>query len=264
MERRERPRERERPLTDWHPRTQLGRLVQSGRITSLHDALDSGLPMREPEVVDTLLPGTVDEVLKVNMVQRMTDSGRRVRFMVVVVIGNSDGFVGVGTAKVKEVGPAIRRAIEDAKVNILEVKRGCGSWECGCGTPHSLPLETTGQCGSVRVTFRPAPRGVGLAVGPVARHVLRLAGVQDAWGFARGKTRTTVNYALAAYDALVRISGTKIRPEQERMLKIVSGAVGVPIVSSVVEGGPKLPPEVAEAAKDTESLDEPTPQPPAA
>ena len=93
------------------------------------------------------------------MVQRMTDSGRRVRFGVTCAVGNADGFIGVGRAKGKEVGPTIRKAIDNAKLNMIEIKRGCGSWECGCGKPHTLPFEVIGRCGSVTVGLKPAPRG---------------------------------------------------------------------------------------------------------
>src|SRR5205807_3203732 len=63
----------ERDLTKWAPKTKLGRLVLAGEITTLGDAIQTGLPIREPEIVDILLPETEDEVLDVNMVQRMTD-----------------------------------------------------------------------------------------------------------------------------------------------------------------------------------------------
>jgi len=187
---------------EWVPKTRLGKLVIEGKITSMSQALKSGLPLREVEIVDMLLPDLEDEVVDVNMVQRMTDSGRRTKFRVVVVVGNKNGYVGIGQAKDKEVGMAIRKAVEKAKLNIIEVNRGCGSWECGCGTPHSLPFRVTGKCGSVRITLKPAPRGVGLAVGNVAKVVLRLAGIKDVWGFTKGETRTTINFAKAVYDAL--------------------------------------------------------------
>ncbi|MCD6461184.1 MAG: 30S ribosomal protein S5, partial [Thermoplasmata archaeon] len=87
---------------EWEPKTKLGRLVREGKIDNIHDALHSGLPLREPEIVDVLLPEMEDVVLDVNMVQRMTDSGRRVRFSVTVAVGNGDGYVGVGSAKGQE------------------------------------------------------------------------------------------------------------------------------------------------------------------
>src|SRR6267143_5117608 len=61
----------ERDLSKWVPKTKLGRLVLAGEITTLGDAIQTGLPIREPEIVDILLPETEDEVLDVNMVQRM-------------------------------------------------------------------------------------------------------------------------------------------------------------------------------------------------
>src|SRR4030042_925001 len=100
-----------RLMSDWIPKKRLGRLVVEGKITTMSEALRSRLPLREPEIVDILLPELADEVLDVNMVQRMTDSGRRVRFAITVVVGNLDGFVGLGRLKGKEDGPAIRDAI---------------------------------------------------------------------------------------------------------------------------------------------------------
>jgi len=195
-----------------------------GEITTMGDLVKSGLPLREPEVVDILLPETEDEVLDVNMVQRMTDSGRRVNFAITCVVGNKDGFVGLGRARGREVGPSIRRAIDNAKLNMIEVKRGCGSWECGCYRAHSLPFKVVGESGSVDVTLKPAPQGVGLAVGDVAKSVLRLAGITDAWGSTKGHTKTTVNYALATFDALRETTTMKVRGEQVDRLKIKAGA----------------------------------------
>src|SRR3989304_800182 len=182
----------QRDLSQWTPKTKLGRMVLAGEITTMGEAIKIGLPVREPEIVDVLLPETEDEVLDVNMVQRMTDSGRRVNFVITVVVGNKDGFGGPGRAGGPGGGPAIRKAIDNAKLSMIEVKRGCGSWECGCYRAHSLPFKATGQSGSVEVTLKPAPQGVGLAIGDVAKSVLRLAGITGAWGFTEGHTKTTV------------------------------------------------------------------------
>lgn len=210
-------------MVDWTPRTRLGRMVAAGEVTTMSAALKTRLPLREPEIVDILLPELADEVLDVNMVQRMTDSGRRVRFAITVVVGNQDGFVGLGRFKGKEVGPAIRAAIDVAKLNMIEVKRGCGSWECGCGTPHSLPFDVEGRAGSVVVTVKPAPRGTGLAVGKIAKSVIKMAGVEDAWGFTKGHTKTTINYSIAAFEALRTTSQVRVTGEQKERLNIVSG-----------------------------------------
>ena len=214
-------------MANWTPKTRLGKLVAGGKVTTMSDALATRLPLREAEIVDILLPDVADEVLDVNMVQRMTDSGRRVKFAITVVVGNRDGFVGIGRFKGKEVGPSIRKAIDVAKTNIIEVKRGCGSWECGCATPHSLPFEVIGKTGSVVVTLRPAPRGTGLAVGDIAKTVLRMAGITDAWGMTGGHSKTTTNYSLAAFEALRQTMLVKVTDEQRDRLKIVAGPVGL-------------------------------------
>jgi len=202
-------------------------MVKEGEVSTMQAALATGLPIREPEIIDVLLPELDDEVLDVNMVQRMTDSGRRVRFSIMTVVGNGDGFVGLGSSKGKEVGPAIRKAIDNAKLNIIEIRRGCGSWECGCGAPHTLPFTVDGKSGSTEATFRPAPRGVGLAVGDVAKHILRLGGIKDAWSFTRGQTRTTVNFSKAVFNALRNTAKLKTTKQQVSDLKIISGPVEI-------------------------------------
>lgn len=185
-------------------KTKLGRKVAAEEITSLNDALGSGLPLKEPEIVDRLVD-LDDEVLDVNMVQRMTDSGRRVKFRCQSAVGNRNGFVGLAEAKDAEVGPAIRRSIERAKLNIVHVKRGCGSWECGCGEDHTVPMEVTGKAGSVSISLLPAPRGLGINAGETGHHVLELAGIEDVWTKTEGETRTTVNFGKAAFNALKKL-----------------------------------------------------------
>lgn len=210
----------------WNPKTKLGIMVKSGQLTNMSDVLKSGLPLREPEVVDLLLPDLNDEVIDVNMVQRMTDSGRRVKFVITVAVGNSDGFIGFGQAKGKEVGSSIRKAIENAKVNLIEIRRGCGSWECGCGTPHTVPFAVTGKSGSVEVTLKPAPRGISLATGNVAKKILAIAGIKDCWTFTKGKTKTTVNYAKAVFNALEKNAEMRIMPDEVKKIGIISGNIG--------------------------------------
>jgi len=112
-------------MNDWEPKTRLGRLVLEGKITSMSQALRSGLPLREPEIVDILLPELQDEVIDVRMVQRMTDSGRRTKFSVMVAVGNGDGFVGVGKTPPLEIGHRIGLApdhvVEHPETKILQL-----------------------------------------------------------------------------------------------------------------------------------------------
>jgi len=200
----------EQPKVEWIPQTRLGKLVKEGQVTTMSEALASGLPIREYQIVDALLPEIRDEVLDINMVQRMTDSGRRVKFRATVIVGNGDGFIGIGEGKDVQVGVAIRKAIDTAKMNIVAIKRGCGSWECGCGHGHTVPFEVDGKAGSVEVKLMPAPRGLGLASGGTAKKVLEIAGIKDVWTKVSGETRTTINFAKATFDALIRTTTMKV------------------------------------------------------
>jgi len=239
-----RPQRRRREPTpvEWTPKTRLGRMVKSGEIKTMGEALRSGLRVREPEIADILLPNIEDEVIDVNMVQRMTDSGRRVKFVITVAVGNNDGYVGIGQAKGKEVGGSIRKAIDNAKTNIIEIRRGCGSWECGCGQPHTVPCAVSGKSGSVEITFKPAPHGIGLATGDVAKKILTLAGVKDCWAFTRGKTKTTVNYAKAVFNALETNADMRIMKSQVAKVGLKSGNIKQPESveqKAIVEEKPK-------------------------
>jgi len=172
----------------------------------MEEAIQSGLPIREPQIIDILLPDLEDEVLDINMVQRMTDSGRRVKFRATVIVGDRNGYVGLGQAKDVQVGPAIRKAIDAAKLDITYIRRGCGSWECACGLPHTVPYEVKGKAGSVSVILIPAPRGLGIAAGNTATKVLEKAGIKDVWTNTFGTTRTTLNFAKATFDALNHVN----------------------------------------------------------
>ena len=196
----------------WQPQTRLGKQVAEGEIDDIDDALNSGLPLKEAEVVDQLV-NLEDEVLDINMVQRMTDSGRRVKFRCVVAVGDRDGLVGYAQGRDDQVGGAIEKAIDIAKLNLIRVPLGSGSWEDQPGGDHSLIRKSEGTAGSVQVEVRPAPRGLGLAAAETPGHVLELAGIEDAWTKSHGNTRTTVNLAKATYNALVNAAQARV-PER--------------------------------------------------
>ncbi|RLF05051.1 MAG: 30S ribosomal protein S5 [Thermoprotei archaeon] len=189
-------------LEDWVPKTLAGRLVKEGRVTSIGQLFEMNLPIREVEIVDALLPDLKHEIVSVNLVQRQTDAGEVSQFQVAVAVGNEDGYVGVGMGKSRQIRVAIEKAIRNAKLNIVPVRRGCGSWECLCGEEHSVPFKVRGKVGSVEVVLLPAPKGVGLVASEVAKIVLRLAGIQDVWTRTRGETRTAHNMAKAVFEAL--------------------------------------------------------------
>jgi len=189
-------------LEEWTPRTKLGRLVLEGKISSLEEAFADGMKIREPEIADLLIPNLQEEVIHVGIVQKQTDAGEKTRFKSIVVVGNGDGYVGIGSGKADQVRTAIEKAAKDARLNITIVRRGCGSWECGCGQPHSLPFETVGKSGSVKIRIIPGPRGLGLVASEIAKVILRLAGIKDCWTRSYGQTRTVPSFAYAVYDAL--------------------------------------------------------------
>ena len=213
----------EEKKVEWKPRTKLGWQVFRGEIASMRQIMEQSNPIKEVELVDKLLPELQEEILDVGRVQRVTDSGRRMRFRVVAAVGNNDGYVGIGVSKGKEAGPTIRKAIERAKLNIVEVKRGCGSWECGCGQPHTVPFKVSGKEGSVNVTLKPAPRGTGIVTGELSKTLIHLAGIQDVWVKTEGHSRTGINFAKAVIQALQNTKYVKLREGDTKRLRIIEG-----------------------------------------
>jgi len=192
----------EPPSEDWEPKTRLGQLVKEGRISSVYELFQYGYVIKEPEIIRLLVSGLEYEVIEIRLVQKQTDSGERSKFRAVVAVGNRDGLIGVGIGKARQVPQAIQKALNKALINIVPVKRGCGSWECGCGAPHSIATASKGKWGSVEVFLKPAPRGLGIVAGDTAKKVLQLAGIRDIWAIAFGETRTPLSFAMATYDAL--------------------------------------------------------------
>jgi len=177
-------------------------MVQAGDVVSLEDIFKQGLRIMEPEIVDALVPGLRQEVLGIGFVQKQTDAGEKSRFKATVAVGNSAGFLGVGGGKARQVRSAIDKATLAAKLAIVPIRRGCGSWECGCGQPHSIPFTVKGKCGSVGIEIIPGPRGLGLVAGEVPKTVLTLAGVKDCWTRSFASTSTLGSMAFAVYEAL--------------------------------------------------------------
>ena len=187
---------------EWKPRTRIGQMVKEGKITSMKELFEKNYPIVEPEIVDILLPKLKYEVLDIKIVQKQTDAGEISKYKVLIVMGNMDGYVSYGTGKAKQLRVAIQKAVRNAKLNIIPVRRGCGSWECTCGESHSLPFKVYGKAGSVEVFLLPAPKGTGLVVGPALKTLLTYAGIRDAWSRTRGSTFTTENFIKAGYNAL--------------------------------------------------------------
>lgn len=205
---------------NWKPRTELGKLVADGKIT-LDEIFAQGKKIKEPQIVDKLIPNLQTDLIFIGgspgkgggikrtptrRTTRMHRSGRRYRASAMVVVGNGDGYIGIGKSVAVENRAAIAKATENAKLNLMPVLRGCGSWECGCGENHTIPVEVEGKSGSSRVRLMPAPKGVGLCVSNEAKKVMRLAGIKDMWTKRRGESKTRNNYVLAVFDAFKRMN----------------------------------------------------------
>ena len=187
---------------NWIPRTRLGKMILERKISSMEELFMEGLKIREPEIVDVLLPDLQEEVINIGLVQKQTDAGEKSQFRAIVVVGNRDGYVGLGSGKAKQVRSAIEKAAVDARLNITPIRRGCGSWECGCGKHHSMPFQVRGECGGVEIVLIPGPRGLGIVASEAAKVILGLAGVKDCWTKSFGSTRTVPSFAFAVFDAL--------------------------------------------------------------
>jgi len=189
-------------IEGWTPRTRLGKMIMEGHISSMEEVFMEGLKIREPEIVDVLLPNVEEEVINISLVQKQTDAGEKSRFKAIVAVGNRDGYAGLGSGKARQVRTAIEKGAMDARLNITIVRRGCGSWECGCGKPHSLPFQVRGRCGGVGIVLIPGPRGLGIVASESAKVILGLAGIKDCWTRSFGSTRTVPSFAYAIFDAL--------------------------------------------------------------
>jgi len=141
-----------------------------------------------------------DEVMKIMPVQKQTRAGQRTRFKAFVIVGDSDGHVGLGVKCSKEVATAIRGAIILAKLSVVPVRRGY--WGNKIGTPHTVPCKVTGKCGSVSVRLVPAPRGTGIVAARTPRKVLTMAGIQDVFTQTKGSTKTMGNFVKATFAAV--------------------------------------------------------------
>lgn len=215
--------EAQKALDRWVPKTELGKLVQSGKIKNIDEVLDAGKKILESEISETLLNLKV-ELMNVGQAkgkfgggkrrswrqtQKKTQEGNIITFSVMAIAGDGNGHVGIGFGRGSETLPAKEKAIRQAKMNIIKIKRGCASHDCSCEEPHSIPCATSGKCSSVDLRFYPAPQGTGLVVGDEIKKILKLAGIQDVYGKSFGKTRTTINVAKACMIALKKLGELK-------------------------------------------------------
>ena len=132
-----------------------------------------------------------EKVVNVSRVAKVVKGGRTFRFSVMVVVGDENSHIGVGTGKSSEVPEAIKKATEDAKKNLVEVSLVKGT----------LPHEYTTNFGSSKVILKPAVEGTGIIAGGAVRPVLELAGVKDVTAKTLG-SRNSRNIVYATVKAL--------------------------------------------------------------
>lgn len=212
--------ERQKLLEQWAPKTEAGKLVKNGEITSLDELFEKNYKIAEQEIVDMLVPNLAEKMVDFKKTTRVRRAGRQFSFRVSMLVGDRNRYVGLGTAKDKERWPATKKALKNAKLNLLKVKKGCGSWECTCGTKHTVPFKTEGKAASVRVTLLPAPRGTGLVAGDTIKDVLKFVGVEDVWCKTKGSTSTKLNFVTAAIDALSNTNKVRMSEDMAKKLGV--------------------------------------------
>ncbi len=227
-------------LESWHPKTGLGKKVKEGLITDIDYVLDSGERILEVEIVDALVNDLTADLMMIGQAkgkfgggqrrvfkqtQKKTAEGNKPNFATYIVVGNKNGYVGLGYGKSRETVPAREKAMRNAKLNIMKIRRGCGSWQCGCKEAHSIPFTISGRCGSVRLMLMPAPKGTGLVVQKECQKILESAGIKDVWSKTVGQTRTTTNLIKACERALEKLLSTKLPKKHFESLGVTEGKV---------------------------------------
>jgi len=227
-------------IENWIPKTELGKKVKNKEITDVNEVLDKGLPILEAEIVDKLVPGLEYVLLNIGQskgkfgggkksiwkqTQKKTKEGNKPSFFTLAVVGNRNGYVGIGQGKAKETVPAREKATKNAKLNIIKIRRGCGDWACNCGEPHSIPFKVYGRCGSVKVYLSPAPKGAGLVADMETKKILEMVGIKDVRSNAFGQTRSRLNLAMACFEALKQLLIIKVPETYMKKGGVVEGSL---------------------------------------
>ncbi|MFA6073544.1 MAG: 30S ribosomal protein S5 [Candidatus Woesearchaeota archaeon] len=228
-------------VKDWTPKTELGKKVRAKEIQNIDEILDNGLTILEPEIIDSLLQ-LESELLLIGQAkgkfgggqrrvfrqtQKKTREGNKPKFTTLAVVGNKDGYIGIGLGKSKETVPAREKALKNAKLNLFKIARGSGSWQSNSTEPNSIPFAVDGKCGSVKIKLMPAPKGTGLCVEKECAKILMLAGIKDVWSKTQGQTKNKINLVKACEQALHQLIKTKTRPQDKEITSLQEGKLKV-------------------------------------
>lgn len=212
----------------WTPKTELGKDVLAGKYTTLSDVVKTGRKIMEPEITEYLEPSLQIDFINVGQAkgkygggkrknskptQKKTREGNKMSFQMIAVSGNKNGVVGLGFGKSRETVPAREKAIKNAKTNLIQIRRGNGSWGSFGAGSTSIPFSVMGKCGSSTVKFIPAPVGTGLVVEQELRKMLELAGIKDVWSRTYGQTKNKINLMKAGFEALGQLQKVKLTPQ---------------------------------------------------
>ena len=150
--------------------------------------------MRKEELKNQEEKTLEERVVVINRVTKVVKGGRRFRFAALVVVGDYKGNIGYGTGKAQEVPEAIKKAVEDAKKNMIHVPI----------VNTTIPHEVTGVYGARRVFLRPAPDGTGVIAGGPVRAVVELAGIENIVSKSLGSS-TPINIVRATIEGLATL-----------------------------------------------------------
>ncbi|MCE5201976.1 MAG: 30S ribosomal protein S5 [Synergistaceae bacterium] len=147
----------------------------------------------------------LERIVSINRVSKVVKGGKRFRFSVLVVVGDGMSQVGLGMGKAKEISEAVRKGIEHAKKNMIDLKK----------VGHTVPHPIIGKFGAAEVLLRPAAPGTGVIAGPAVRAIMELGGVKDILTKVIGRTSNPINVSYATMEAVKNLR----TPEEIRRLR---------------------------------------------
>ncbi|MBN2484107.1 MAG: 30S ribosomal protein S5 [Candidatus Omnitrophica bacterium] len=148
-------------------------------------------------------PAFIERVISINRVTKVTKGGKNLAFSALVVVGDGRDKVGYAMGKANEVASAIKKAIKKARRELIEVKKV---------EDRTIPHETEGMYGSVRVMLKPASKGTGVIAGATVRAICECAGINDILTKILRKSRNPINVVKATFNGLDQLKEKKDEP----------------------------------------------------